>query len=731
MNFRWPLKKHNEGASLAAVVITIMFVMTMGLIVLTVTATNIRMREVEESGKRNFYGADGVMEEIASGLNDKASVALEAAYTEMLSDYRNYMMSGVDIQKKFGYLYIDNLKNMFFDPSIAPVVNSSGLDMIYVYGHYREDDIKAVMSAANRPYFQPIAETTFSADYEDGIFTLHNLRVVYTDSRGYETIISTDMVFHTPELNLGDNDSLKEFMKYALIADRQIQVRGSNSSVDGSMYAGYNGITVLGGASNVTLAGNNIVTRGDININSGSLNVTVGDDRGSVWAENVTTTAFVDPVTHSASPSSLLMKGNLYISDDLTLNAADSRVTLEGNYYGYNFLKTYDGNNTTGSQYSSAIVINGKKANLNMENLNYLMLAGRTYIARGTNDNVNDVVLGESLSIRTNQLAYYVPDRFLDDVAGVKTFTTDKAEEYARYIKVTNVMDYLNPTEPVLAYRFRDSTATGPTARYLYRYYLNFKSEQDANDFFVAFSAANETRINNLGDEYADAIIIGDGVIITFKGDVMTRESASDDFKVKDTTIIGSAWAPDTGAYYIYARQMARDYKSLQLYLEPWSMHSSETEVDASHVRFNDKKDDPVTNYFIRFSDIASGSVTEEPDGHRLIAVVGNNPSSSSDIYTINATYTEGIVIATGNVRVNNNFKGMIIAGGDIELFSNNVTVESDEMLVSEMFKEDAERSVPIFSHLFPGYGHSIENTIGLVNIDKYQTYENWTRTEN
>lgn len=726
-NFRWPLKKHNEGASLAAVVITIMFVMTMGLIVLTVTATNIRMREVEESGKRNFYGADGVMEEIASGLNDKASVALQSAYTELLSEYRNYLMGGVDIQKKFGYLYIDNLKNMFCDTSIAPVVNAVGADMVYVYGHYRADDIKNVMSSTNRPYFQPIAETTFSADYEDGIFTLHNLRVVYTDTRGYETIISTDMVFHTPELNLGDNDSVKEFMKYALIADRQIQVRGSNSSVDGSMYAGYNGITVVGGASNVTLAGNNIITRGDINVNSGSLNVTVGDDHGAVWAENVTTTA----VTGSASPSSLLMKGNLYISDDLTLDAAESKVTLEGNYYGYNFLKTYDGDTTTGSQYSSAIVINGKKANLNMEHLNYLMLAGRTYIARGTNDNVNDVVLGESLSIRTNQLAYYVPDRFLDDVSGVKTFTSATIDEYERYIKVTNVMDYLNPAEPVLAYRFRDSTATGPTARYLYRYYLNFKSEQAANDFFVAFCAANETRVNNLGEEYADAIIIGDGVAITLKGDVMTRESSTADYEVKETTIIGNYWAPDTGPYYIFARQMARDYKSLQLYLEPWSMHSSETEVDESHVRFNDKKDDPVTNYFIQFSGITSGSVTEEADGHRLIAVVGNNPASSSDIYTIAATYTEGIVIATGNVRVNNNFKGMIIAGGDIELFSNNVTVESDEMLVSEMFKTDAERDVPIFSHLFPGYGHSVGNAIGLVNIDKYQTYENWTRTEN
>lgn len=735
INFRWPLKKRNEGASLAAVVITIMFVMTMGVIVLTVTTTNIRMREVEEAGKKNFYGADGVMDEIASGLNDIASDAMQAAYTQMLTDYRSYMLGGVDIQKKFGYLYVEKLQEKFMDNSVTPFENKittpTGIELIYVYGNYRTAVITDVMSTENKPYFQPIAATTFSADYEDGIFTLHNLRVVYTDTNGYETVISTDIVFHTPELTLGDNESMKEFMKYALIADRKIEVIGSNTTVNGSMYAGYDGITVNGGSvHDVNLVGKTIVTRGDINVNSGSSDITVGTDHGAVWAENVTTTKVADPLTNVASPSSLLLKGNLYISDDLTLDAPGSSVKLEGNYYGYNFLKTYDGSTATGSQYSSAIVINGKNANLNMEDLNYLMLAGRTYIARGSNDPaVPDVVLGESLSVRTNQLAYYVPERFLDDAPGGKTLSS-KLDEYERYIKMTDVMDYLNPTEPVLAYRFRDSNSSGGV-NYLYRYYLNFKSEQAANDFFVAFSTANEARLNNLGDEYADAIIIGNGVIMTFKGDVMTRASAAADFEVKETTIIGDAWAPDTGAFYIYARQMARDYKSLQLYLEPWNMHSADAQVSDANVRFADKKDDPVTDYFIRFSDIAPGSVTVETDGSRLIAVVGNDPASSSDVYIVGDAYTEGIVIATGNVKVTKSFKGLIIAGGDIQLFSNNVTIDSDEMLISEMFKDDAERPAPIFSHLFPGYGHSVDNTIGLINIDKYQTYENWTRTEN
>lgn len=724
IRLKWPLKGRNEGASLVAVMVTIIFVMTMGIIIMTVTVTNIRMREVEESGKRNFYGADGIMEEIASGLNDKASTALQAAYTEMLSDYRNTLMSGINVQERFGYLYVDKLKDIFCDTAITPSIQTNAAsETIYVYGYYRADDIRAVMSS-NQSCFAPTAATTFSADYVDGIFTLHNLRVVYEEN-GYETVISTDMVFSTPELNLGRNS--KEFMKYALIADKQIQVNGSNSAVNGNMYAGYDGITVMGGADNVNLVGSTIITRGAVNVNSGSENITVGNDRGTVWAENVTTTALADP-SGNVSGSSLLMQGSLYISDDLTLNAAKSKVTLKGNYYGYNFRKTYDGSTTTGAPYSSAIAINGKNANLNMEDLNYLLLAGRTYIARGSNDNVKDVVLGESLSVRTNQLAYYVPERYLEDVSGVKTLTADKAIEYARYVKVDNVMDYLDPAEPVIYYRFRDSNVVG-SVRYLYRYYLNFKSEQAANDFFTAFSTANAERVNTLGKDYADAIIIGDGVAFSLKGDVMTRESASADYDVKGVTIT-SNWDPGPGSHYNFADLTAKEYKSLQLYLEPWSMHSFETAVDSAHIRFADKADDPVTDYIIRFADISSGSVKEVKDGHRLIAVIGNNPNSSS-FYTVDSTYTEGIVIATGNVQLNNNFKGLIIAGGTINLFSNNIVVDSDERLVADLFQEDAAKTVPVFSHLFNGFGSTVNNAIVYVNIDKYQTYENWTRTEN
>ena len=50
-----------------------------------------------------------------------------------------------------------------------------------------------------------------------------------------------------------------------------------------------------------------------------------------------------------------------------------------------------------------------KKQHLDIKGLNYLLLAGRTFISRKLDASNEDILMGESISARTNQLAYYVP----------------------------------------------------------------------------------------------------------------------------------------------------------------------------------------------------------------------------------------------------------------------------------------------------------------------------------
>ena len=64
-------------------------------------------------------------------------------------------------------------------------------------------------------------------------------------------------------MNFSGQSQVKEFMKYALIADDQINVNAPTVVVDGSVYAGAGGIVA---SSNGTgeLNGRMILTRGDI-----------------------------------------------------------------------------------------------------------------------------------------------------------------------------------------------------------------------------------------------------------------------------------------------------------------------------------------------------------------------------------------------------------------------------------------------------------------------------------
>ncbi len=88
-------------------------------------------------------------------------------------------------------------------------------------------------------------------------------------------------------------------------------------------------------------------------------------------------------------------------------------MTLQGNYYGYNFQKNYgvqDPIPRKKAEFSSAMMVNGKKSShLDIKGLNYLLLAGRTFISRKLDASNEDILMGESISARTNQLAYYVP----------------------------------------------------------------------------------------------------------------------------------------------------------------------------------------------------------------------------------------------------------------------------------------------------------------------------------
>ncbi len=739
MKKKWSLKGQNQGASLIAVLLALVFVGMLGVVITNLTITNIQMREVERAEKKNFYTAEEIMDELSVGLNALAADAMQSAYTKVLTDYRDIMLNGKDIQHEFTNLYLEELTKIFWDKDNVlrgdlQQKTDSGAT-VYVIGNYKTDTVKdCLLTPETKACFVTQEEkASFEADYKEGVFTLRNVKIQYTDAEDYSTDITTDMVFHTPVLNFDNQNVIKEFMRYVLIADNQIKINAANIKVNGSIYAGAGGIAASGNGNSAIFTGNSIVTRGDIAAESGTT-LELGTDTSKLWAENVRTKG-------KGTPSHITLNGNSYISDDLVLSGSGSTVTLNGNYYGYNFQDNYgDVHTINDASYSSAMMINAKDCKIDMQNLNYLLLAGRTYLSRGSagNSQNNDIALGESLSVRTNQLAYYISEKYLDTTDASHIFFTEEGKAaYEAQTNVTDFMDYLDAASPVVPYYFRDNGTQAV------RYYLNFKSEQDANSFYSAYYAANSSKINQNAAAYVtdDALLLNDGMIYTLKGDILYRDRTDGSLNTKTVTIQPADWKTagaggTDGLYWTFAKNLSIQYKSLQLYLEDAHAGITADDVRIVDAAGNvDKKQQPLFDTIIdRVEFVAENPVpvnvnavtpiyTESLSGggYKEVVVVNN---AGTDAYRMKPELKEGIVIATGDVEVEGSFRGMIISGGTIS-FAANASVTSDEILVAELFQ--TEMTVD-FQKYFKDYDTFSESVIGMVKVEDYLTYDNWKK---
>lgn len=734
--------KDDRGASLLAVLILMVVVSAIAVVITKITIVNIQMKEVERGTKKNFYSADAIMDDLRTGAREQAETALENAYVDVLQHYVDYTSGGKNAQDVFKQNYMNGLEKYFADPMKTKVdtTNKQG-NVVYRVAGYDADKVKGcILDGTQQGCFVAPADPKYEIDYGTGTFTLKDVRVVYKDAQDYETTITTDLVFSTPDMNFSGQSQVKEFMKYALIADDQINVNASNVTVDGSVYAGAGGILASNNGTG-ELNGRMILTRGDIVADMGS-KLTVGNGNSSIWAENLMTTG--------KSAATLDVNGNMYVADDLALNAKESKVTLQGNYYGYNFQKNYGAGDTvaTDADFSSAIMINGKSSSLNIQNLKYLLLAGRTYISRGNNSSNTDIQMGESIAARTNQLAYYVPERYVKVESGESTLLkwndAQKVRigekeypigesDYAASIHVDPVKldGWLNHANPIVPYYYIDGV----------NYYLNFKSQQDANEFYAAYYAGNTGKAGGLAGTYLDknALIIDEHnkMIMTLSGDIMYRTKPEEMFQEKEVTIEPDNWKDSAGLLWDYCSKLAVSYKSLELGLKDFGQSVTPDQVRFSVTDENghekiDKSIDPLFDKLIDRSALQEEIAKHKNPGDAGFTVY--HPADdvylidNTGVYDLPTSITKGIVVATGSVKVSGNFEGLIISGGKVT-FDANVQVKGNKLLVSNLFKEDQSRKAPLFSKFFRDCsGTAASNISGQLDLDSYINYDEWKK---
>lgn len=297
----------------------------------------------------------------------------------------------------------------------------------------------------------------------------------------YEQSITTDIVLTEPEYNVSfDTSSVSNntLYEYAILADMGVEVGEDNDNkttdaqVKGNIYAAsdyynkdyndvaetkvtnkyeskpstmwgtkdssaYSGIFVNGKNTSLTLNSDVVVCSGSLAAYNGAEIKLSGRTQtlSELWADNI--------VIGGKDGGSLKASADAYIFDDTELNAEKASLKFtQGSYFGYsynaqdtrslNYLRQ-KGYLATGyklrSHFSdSAIIVNGKNSTLDLQELNSLYIAGKSYIEFSKiaassvpedDENITvdenadyafttleDYSTGQSLDVKTNQLMF-------------------------------------------------------------------------------------------------------------------------------------------------------------------------------------------------------------------------------------------------------------------------------------------------------------------------------------
>ena len=760
-------KQHNKGFSLFTVLIAVSFVGILGLLVLYIALSNFNMKVTDLKGKDSFYTAERAIEEIRTGLQQDVGDAMSKAYTQVLETYnKNTKLEDLSLDKQrqsdFEDLFIKELvkklKITVSEGNVTDNENRYSLQYLRNYVDLQIDYSTESLIITNPAGTEPVMKSS----KKSGV-SLKNLKVIYVDPKGRASIIETDIRLKIPDIQFPTPSTLPDLMNMIVVANQGIVCEGaagSTSTIEGSIYAGLlpnqNGTSILvspGASLNVSL-GDKLVAKGTVDV---GLNSTFTTGAGvNFWAKGL----------NADSVNNVSLTGSTYFADDLTISGKNNNVTLSGSYFGYGsyesatdnscrFSPIYSQECVKTADLSSAISINGKNTTLDLSGLKKLMLAGKNYIASskipsGTmSTNTQDIMTGESLTVKGTQLAYLAPTEIL----GNDNMTTDDRnamtnpmtfDEYTTYLAKKNLAEEekdqvsvqwdtpveswnnktlreigVNPDEPVKTVFYNNGSGG-----FVY-FYLNFTDSQKASDFMQYFYL-NGTKEKM--DQYLSFYFGSDGSGINImdpqaylryvtNGNVLSYDSSKQTGNMEVATSAGS---PDAkvlqdqigyqNTWYALNRKMITSCDLLNTEVKE-DDEKTHDETDANRSVFDNLVNEKKMVQFIEANDNDGSKkyvYTADEDNGGLKAIMYHNGEKSTftvkengvdkEVTVLGANETLNItkgdeeklrlVVCTGNVKIEDgvHFKGIIMSKGTLTL-GNGATLESSPLEAAKVFQ--------------------------------------------
>ncbi len=759
--------KDNRGSTIIIVLIAMAMVGILATMVLTMAVSNLQMKRVDKGAKTNFYSAEVALDELRTGLEGEITKIVESTYTKIMLEYASLPIG--DRSQAFKESLAYSLSTTFDASKIVKESNFKNINTKYnldlLKNYLVDTKEETTISAKNG---QNILECLFVAsDPEKQYICFRNLTLGYTQAgTNFYTQITTDIKIKIPNASFEAISVRPSYTEYAVIANRQLLAdNGESGSVEGSVYAGNYGILTRLGAT-LNFNSDQIVVEDNITTNEGG-NITIDDlhpsdgmVQSNIWAKNIVTTAASSTTGIAAK---LNIKGNLYIADDVTIDAPNSNIKLSGSYYGYGYGDS--------PQTSSAMIVNRNKSLLDLSDLDNIFIAGRAYIEpvesiiENTSESSGVVLTGEAISSKGNQLAYLLPGNAIGVHADGKSvghnplslseydalqlaMKTDSSilEVDSNYLigySGKKLSYYVDPIKPFNRIFDRTNTST------LVYYYPNFKSEAMANEYFkdyISNSDNYEALVQRLEDSESH-IRLPKNIINnsasgrkTYAGNIVAY---SDDLTPTLYMYNNTVDAKLANQYTKEADDLKTLYEAYKLKLVPSVTGYTKADLDPDNLfdRLMVKTSgDPSCpgiyelisgktmgpNHSYLFDDTSYSA-------YGKFILVTNTKTTAENVFDSTTAFKVDsnispdvhIIIATGDVEVSANFNGIIISNGIVKI-KNGAKITANAKKVFDLICYSPVRTIFRDYNSFPIY--LTDNKEKQIDVSSLIIEENWSK---
>lgn len=836
-------KIKDKGAAMVMVIVAIAFIGMLVAMVLYMSYANMLMKQNDRIAKDNFYTAESVLDIINVGLQKDISDCMSQAYVKVMQTSSG--LTTEDMKTRFRQYFVEYLSGTSY------LQGTTGSATKYDLNHLKNMWTNVVDIAATEGAYGAYlgvnggnGNNVMIVSATNSYILLNNLHVVYTDAKGFVSIINTDIRIETPDLSFAEASSKMNLENYSLIANTSLISDMNNAhsgvaktEVTGSVFGGYDGILLKDGNSlsfkiNPTDAATDTSTGSHhtYNVVAGSVNIdNVLSGSNSFKTDKSIHTYVQDINVHSGR---LSLDGETYVSDDLDISGKLSEVTLSGEYYGY-------GNSDSGSNGSSSILINGADTLLNFSNLDTLMLSGHAYVGamkydadkdrqasvlnavkedgaanvtgdgiKDTKDNISkvkdyqknakkydeqlaaenaiaeakgedtvdsipqnlsDVMTGESISVKANQLLYLVPSDCIGFVKGTTTqVVTKNPMTYDEYKMLTESMEeeldasdkpitdpITGKTKMVPKYetvrldqlwnKLGGTTYTEKTKAVFRRIngtvmvyiYLDFANEQMANQFYRAYLEFDPEGISNYVSSYVRSITWSNALKNSDTKLTLAANAFDMNTSTKQITLIKDNNDSDHTDAFLRRINAKEDFDKKYTTL----MHTTTDDYTTLSVT---QEGNEIFENLVKLSDLRNcvGSYLDEASGAGAeIKYVADDAEPFVYPSGCSAGTDTHFICTNGDVIVNADYEGVILARGTIYIGPSchninynptmsinafravkNPKVGTEDKYAYEVFGKSGQLTYGI---LTGGEDKEDENSIKMVDLI---SYENWKK---